>query len=94
MFEMENYAELREQATEIRKAGGFPHIVYGNSKIGDRETLCINLPAGVTCPADAPCRNEGCYAMAGFNEMDSTQKSQLGESACLQRKPGFVLRLP
>ena len=39
------------------------HISHTNSKLGTN-IPSINLPAGETCRADAPCR-KGCYAMKG-----------------------------
>ena len=40
-------------------------VTFSNSKLGSIGS--INLPAGITCRVDAPCR-KGCYAMKGtFN---------------------------
>lgn len=40
------------------------HIVKaGNSKVSEYVAV-VNMPAGFTCPADAPCKS-GCYALKG-----------------------------
>lgn len=41
----------------------YPHLSYGNQKLG-RLCLSVNLPAGITCRTDAPCRKR-CYALKG-----------------------------
>lgn len=41
----------------------YPHISTNVSKLGVA-IPCINLPALITCKADAPCR-KGCYACKG-----------------------------
>lgn len=56
----------------------YPHIsINGNKKLGEF-IPGVNLPAGTTCRADAPCR-KGCYAMKGHfvysNVMDSLSKN-------------------
>ena len=38
-------------------------IKAGNSKVSEYVAV-VNMPAGFTCPADAPCKT-GCYALKG-----------------------------
>lgn len=40
-----------------------PTVSTSNSKLG-KKIASINLPAGITCRVDAPCK-KGCYAMKG-----------------------------
>lgn len=40
-----------------------PKVQPGNSKLG-YNVGCVNLPAGITCRTDAPCK-VGCYAQKG-----------------------------
>ena len=42
----------------------YANVSNTNTKLG-ASILSINLPAGITCRADAPCRKSGCYAMKG-----------------------------
>ena len=42
----------------------YVNVSNTNSKLG-AAILSINLPAGATCRADAPCKKNGCYAMKG-----------------------------
>ena len=42
----------------------YANVSNTNSKLG-AAILSINLPAGITCRADAPCKKSGCYAMKG-----------------------------
>lgn len=55
----------------------YPRLSKGNAKLG-AYISGVNLPAGMTCRSDAPCR-KGCYAMKGhfmFKSVnDSLQKN-------------------
>ena len=56
------------------------HISITNSKLGDK-IPSLNLPAGKTCSADAPC-NKGCYAMKGnwlFKNVVNSLQNNLDE---------------
>ncbi|MBQ0165480.1 MAG: hypothetical protein KBT02_00045 [Treponema sp.] len=56
----------------------YPRLSRGNSKLGAYITG-VNLPAGMTCRADAPCR-KGCYAMKGrfiFNSVKTSIQKNL-----------------
>ncbi|MCZ2394938.1 MAG: hypothetical protein LC100_00170 [Chitinophagales bacterium] len=50
-----NEAEVMQIPQKIVKAG--------NSKVSEYVAV-VNMPAGFTCPADAPCK-AGCYALKG-----------------------------
>ena len=50
-----NEAEVMQIPQKIVKAG--------NSKVSEYVAV-VNMPAGFTCPADAPCKT-GCYALKG-----------------------------
>lgn len=52
----------------------YVHVSNTNTKLG-ASILSINLPAGITCRADAPCA-KGCYAMKG-NWLYSNVKNSL-----------------
>lgn len=51
----------------------YPRLSRGNTKLGAYITG-VNLPAGMTCRADAPCRH-GCYAMRGHFIFPSIKES-------------------
>ena len=42
----------------------YANVSNTNTKLG-ASILSINLPAGITCREDAPCRKSGCYAIKG-----------------------------
>ena len=48
-----------------------PTVSTANSKLG-KQIASVNLPAGITCRPDAPCRN-GCYALKGRFMFKSTR---------------------
>lgn len=50
-----NEAEVMQIPQKIVKAG--------NSKVSEYVAV-VNMPAGFTCPSDAPCKS-GCYALKG-----------------------------
>lgn len=61
-----NEAEVMQIPQKIVKAG--------NSKVSEYVAV-VNMPAGFTCPADAPCK-AGCYALKGrymFNNVTLPQ---------------------
>lgn len=51
----------------------YPRLSKGNAKLG-AYISGVNLPAGMTCRSDAPCRN-GCYAMKGHFVFSSVKSS-------------------
>lgn len=53
----------------------YVHVSNTNTKLG-ASILSINLPAGITCRHDAPCKKNGCYAMKG-NWLYSNVKDSL-----------------
>lgn len=53
----------------------YVHVSNTNTKLG-ASILSINLPAGITCRPDAPCKKNGCYAMKG-NWLYSNVKNSL-----------------
>lgn len=56
-----NEAEVMQIPQKIVKAG--------NSKVSEYVAV-VNMPAGFTCPADAPCKS-GCYALKGRYSFDN-----------------------
>lgn len=48
-------------------------VKAGNSKVSEYVAV-VNMPAGFTCPADAPCKN-GCYALKGRYLFDNVNLS-------------------
>ncbi|MFA6690143.1 MAG: hypothetical protein WCS18_11765 [Sphaerochaetaceae bacterium] len=64
------------------------HISHTNSKLG-ADIPSVNLPAGKTCRADAPCR-KGCYAMKGNFVYKNVRKSLQDNLDCFLKDPdGF-----
>lgn len=58
----------------------YVHVSNTNTKLG-ASILSINLPAGITCRADAPCA-KGCYAMKGNWLYPSVKNSLQGNREC------------
>lgn len=56
-----NDPEVAQRPARIVKAG--------NSKVSEFVAV-VNMPAGFTCPADAPCK-KGCYALRGHYLYDN-----------------------
>lgn len=61
------------------------HISKTNSKLGGF-IPSINLPAGITCRADAPCQ-KGCYAKKGNFIYKTTKKSHLNNLEIYKQNP-------
>lgn len=62
------------------------HVSHTNSKLG-ADIPSINLPAGVTCRPDAPCRTQGCYAMKGNWLFPTVKQSLLGNLRAYKQNP-------
>ena len=62
-----------------------PYISLSNSKLGEF-IPSINLPAGVTCREDAPCK-KGCYAMKGRFAFPSVKTSMARNLMIYQLMP-------
>lgn len=52
----------------------YANVSNTNTKLGG-QIFSINMPAGVTCRADAPCAKSGCYAKKGNWLFPNVQKS-------------------